>query len=362
MTQIEHVLNLPTQETIERVKNKIWRKSHSLNSVMGFERAVRQFVEYMEDNQKTYSLALQKPLQVLDDFANWLDTDHAGATTRTYIAMVKKLLLADGAVIDHYRFREEVVLPKPRDFQDDKVNEEQIRSIVLAIKNQRLKCLLMLMKDTAARPTEILGLRLRDFNLSHDPAYIVIPEHLAKNDLAREVFFTTETKNMVIAYLQDANVTKDTDYVFLKGEIDTKDEKQFQRKLIQLGSQMVYIFRYEMQKPQFKDLCTQVEKRGKAKRYKIHIYSFKKFAFTRIADELGELAAYAVKGDKEYALTYYRKSREERAEDYRKIIPKLSVFSLDEQSKIRKEVEQAVRKLSDDDLARLQKYLNTANA
>ncbi len=80
-----------------------------------------------------------------------------------------------------------------------------------------------------------------------------------------------------------------------------------------------------------------------------------------MADSLGEIAARAIKGDREYVLTYYRKSREERAEDFRKVIPKLSVFGTDEKSKIRERVEAKVKTLSDDELSRLQEFLKTAN-
>ena len=122
------------------------------------------------------------------------------------------------------------------------------------------------------------------------------------------------------------------------------------------------VFRKKLAGEQFADINQKIQQRGCMNRYKIHIYSFKKFAFTVMADALGEIAARAVKGDREYVLTYYRKSREERAEDFRKVIPKLSVFGSDEGSKIREQVEAKVRTLSEDDLARLQEFLKTANA
>jgi len=75
--------------------------------------------------------------------------------------------------------------------------------------------------------------------------------------------------------------------------------------------------------PEFNEV---VAGRGET-RYKIHRYSFKKFAFTTMADILGEMATRTIKGDSEYVMTYYRKSREDRAEDYRKVIPKLLVFA-----------------------------------
>jgi hypothetical protein len=89
---------------------------------------------------------------------------------------------------------------------------------------------------------------------------------------------------------------------------------------------------------------------------------YKKYAFTVMADALGEIAARAIKGDREYVLTYYRKNREERAEDFRKVIPKLSVFGSDERSTMREQVESAIRTLDHDELARLQEFLQTAKA
>ncbi|MGI0070453.1 MAG: hypothetical protein ACREAN_09410, partial [Nitrosopumilaceae archaeon] len=97
-------------------------------------------------------------------------------------------------------------------------------------------------------------------------------------------------------------------------------------------------------------------------RYKVHIYSFKKFAFTVMADTLGEIAARAIKGDREYVLTYYRKNREERAADYRKVVPKLSVFSNNEEPTAKEEIEAKIRSMGPDELAKLQEFLKTAKA
>ncbi len=96
-----------------------------------------------------------------------------------------------GAKIDGDDFREKVTMPKKRPFQDDKVTKDQIRRIILDLKHVRLKTVLMLMKDTQARPAELLGLRMSDFNLSHDPPYLNIPAEMAKNDMPRELFFTS---------------------------------------------------------------------------------------------------------------------------------------------------------------------------
>jgi integrase len=267
-------------------------------------------------------------------------------------------LIADGVKIDYYEFKDQVAMPKIRTFEDDKVNDEQIRRIVLATRSQKLKCLLMLMKDTGARPAEILGLKLSDLNLTHDPPCFNIPGHLAKNDIAREIFFTTETKSILTAYLQN-NGVKTPEYVFLRNVQDhDSDEERFQIKLRYEEVEMNRIFRRTMARPEFADMNEKVAKRHGVKNcFKIHIYSFKKFAFTRMADTLGELAAHAITGHKAYLMTYYKKSREERAEDYRKLMLKISVFGTEEKAKIREQVEQEIKALKTDELAALLKSI-----
>ncbi|MCP8312426.1 MAG: hypothetical protein L6M37_05700 [Candidatus Methylarchaceae archaeon HK02M1] len=58
-----------------------------------------------------------------------------------------------------------------------------------------------------------------------------------------------------------------------------------------------------------------------------------KFAFTKIADVLGSLATHAIAGHKKYFITYYKKSRKERAKDYLKAIPRLNLFTPSEEEK-----------------------------
>lgn len=360
--QVEHTVTTASIEQIkEKVRDRVWRKSHSLNSVKTFNNAVKKFEKYLENKQLTYEDVIKAAVQHLDDFSAWLDKRYSGSTTNTYVQYTKKLLKPLGAEIDEDDFKENVTLPKKKTFMDDKVNEDQIRRIVLACKNEKLKNLLMLMKDMPARPVEVIGLKLGDFNLAYDPPFLTIPPHLAKNDIPREAFFTPETKRVLISYIENRGIKNSEDFLFLDGIVDELDEVAFQHKLLVTEIDLASAFRTMLSRPEFSDMNELVKQQGTQKRYKIHIYSFKKFSFTRIADTLGEIAARAIKGDKAYIMTYYKKSREERAEDYRKMIPKLSVFVPDDQVKIRDQVEEAIKTLKKEDLGRLLEFIKNGN-
>lgn len=348
------------KEITERLREKIWRRSHSLKSVETFDDSMKSFEKFLSQKNCTYSECLQNPIQALDDFGAWLDANHSPSTIRTYVHFAKKSLKFLGAQIDNESFREKVTMPKKRPFQDDKVTKEQIRRIVFGLKHLGLKTLLMLIKDTQARPGELLGLRVSDFNVTHDPSYLNIPAERSKNDMPRELFFTQETKELLVSFIENQS-KKQSDFLYLPKDTDSVDEMAFQKKIDGTANTFGRTFRELISRPQFADMRQTVQTRGMT-RYKIHIYSFKKFAFTVMADELGEIAARAIKGDMEYVLTYYRKSREERATDYRRAIPKLSVFGSDEKYMVRDQIAAKIKSMKDDDLARLQKFLKTAKA
>ncbi len=358
--KIETSIETP-KEITQDLKEKIWRRSHSYSSVTTFENSIKSFEKYLASKNITWQQSLKYPVETLDGFVSWLDTDHTASTAITYLNFVKKALKHLGVKISNEEFKDKVTLPKKRPFQDDKVTKEQIRRIILGLHHVGLKTLLMLMKDTQARPTELLSLQLGDLNLSHDPPYLNISAERAKNDMPRELFFTPETKEVLMAYIKKKE-KQQGQFLFLSKDLDQEDEVAVQRRIKTVHGDMKAAFRKLMSSPEFADMNERVKQRGSLPRYKLHIYSFKKFAFTVMADTLGEIAARAIKGDREYVLTYYRKNREERAEDYLKVIPKLSVFSSEEVPNAREEIEAKIKSMGQDELARLQEFLDTAKA
>ena len=351
-TQCQALLPVVPDTLMTRTQQKIWRRSHSYNSVKNFKSAVRSFNIFMQENDVAWEKCLEDPITSMDDFVGWLDSNgKSPRSTRLYIVLLKKLFREAGSDFSSDQFKARVVLPKIRMFGDDKVNKEQIRKIILTLKHQGLKTMLMLGKDTQARPMEILTLKVKNVNLAHDPPYFNIEAEYAKNDMPRELFFTNETKDFVVQRIENEGL-KPNDFLFLK-DVDELDEVNFQKYAMGVESQYSRILRLTL-KNKLSELNDEVSGRGTV-RYKIHLYSFKKFAFTIMADTLGEMATRAIKGDSEYLMTYYRKSREERVEDFRKVIPKLLVFSEPEDT--RKSVEDEIKNLSKDDLADVLKFL-----
>jgi hypothetical protein len=105
-----------------------------------------------------------------------------------------------------------------------------------------------------------------------------------------------------------------------------------------------------------------MERRGRRIRYSIHIYSFKKFGFTKIADTISELAAHAIARHEEDLIIYYKKSREDRAIDYRKVTPKLQIFisPTDVEKQQQQQIEHEIKNLPPEALAMVLQSVRTA--
>jgi|GEM_PF-1281449 len=326
------------------LRRRIWRKSHSYRSVVVFERAKKKFEEFLKTNTES------DPYKILDNYVAYLDEQGYAPKFIKDLVTWAKVILRQSYSISDEAFKDKVSLPSCEVFMDEKVTEDDLRKLLIHA-GKRLKPFIALLKDTAARPIEIIGLQLMHFNFEHNPPYLVIPSYLAKNNIEREVFFTPETKEILIDYLKDRNIKDSEQYVFLR-KIPPSDEIGFQKTIESAKISLETLWLRLLSKPAFKHLKVRIKQRGRAIRYKVHIYSLKKFAFTKMADTLGELAAHAIAGHKAYLITYYKKSREERAKDFQKLIPKLSVLTpadLEDEKK-REELKASIQGLSGDQL------------
>ena len=309
----------------------------------------------------------EDPYQVLEGYANWLeDGNFRSSVHNTYFYYATRVFTHHGVKIDDDKLRETTPRPKKQIFTDEALTPENARTILLETRQPELRLLLCLEKDTLARPEELLSLKFSNINLTRDPAYLTIPEYAAKNNIEREAFFTQETKEILISYLQKNKIEKPGDYIFLrrKGEgLDPLgDEKTFQKKVTNMLQQLEAKWtRNRNHSPAIQQIIKKIERRGRKNVYTIHIYSFKKFGFTKVTDTISELAAHAIAGHQEYLITYYKKSREDRAADYRKVTPKLQLFTApSDLEKQQKAIEDEIRYLPPEALAQVLQYVKTA--
>lgn len=263
--------------------------------------------------------------RVLDDFISCLDSQGVTASSiGIYISWVRSYLVYSDIDITPYKFKIKVNMPKKQIRRDAELTVEQVSRILHILPlDMRLVC--MLVMTTLRRPNEIARLRVRDMDLNSTPVRIVIPASVSKNRVEGLTFTTAECAGLLSEHIK-RNRLKPDDYLFSAAGMAHPVRALDNR------------FNYHLQKEP--DLCDRQEGQ-KVRRYKIHIYSFKKFGYTRADRKFGKNFADGLKGDKNSE--YHRLPLEERAEMYLELEPELTIFNAEA---IRKRVALTMREIN----------------
>jgi hypothetical protein len=157
------------------------------------------------------------------------------------------------------------------------------------------------------RLSEAMNLHVKDIDLSAEPARATLRAEITKGKRARVAYMSDEARDAVKEIVQRADPDR---FVFdYSGDIWSRTKittVTFRRVVERAGLG---------------------EKLENHRIHKIHFHLFHKYFLTKGSDVIGEHAAHAICGHGFYMDTYYKKSAEERAADYRKLVPHLTVFA-----------------------------------
>lgn len=233
----------------------------------------------------------------------------------------RKFLIYLDVRIDAVRFREKVELPRVLKIEDEPLSMETVRKVVsIGRPNKKMLALILLLLSSGMRLGEALKLRVSDLNLDSSPASATIRAENSKTGRRRIVFISDEARDAVKAILFDWDpaprakgaklVPAPPDrYVFkFAGDIWLKEKMAIQtlRRVCKRAG------------------CDRLIEGHRT--HVVHFHLLRKYFMTRGSDVIGEHAAHALMGHSFYMDTYYKKSVEERAADYRRLIPHLTVF------------------------------------
>jgi len=298
--------------------DRVYRRSHSLNSRHAAEMALKAFdrvfgepAESIIDKVKRGELDVY---DVFDRFAAGLDKASLSSHTISgYVNRVKQYFAYNDVVLDRSVFRVKVGLPRVEGTDDRAPTVEEIRRI-LSWGKLRTKALILVLVSSGMRLGEAIRLKVRDIDFSSRPVKVTLsPKVASKTGEGRVAYISDEAAEYLRQYL-GPRINDGEAWVF-PSEADEKrhmSEDRAWRTIIE---------------------CIEKAGLGKSKeatvhgRRKIHPHSFRKFFFSRVVGIVGETAAHAMMGHGSYMKTYYKRTEEERARDYLRCMPYLTIFS-----------------------------------
>ena len=279
---------------------------------------------------------------ILSEFTSYLQNHNynkplSSTTLRNRIKAVKNFLEFNDVDISDSKFRLKIRLPKAIRRNKEALTKDDVRDIILACSDIRLKTYVMFLASTGMRSVEALSIRLKDTNLKSKPARIYIRgETKTRHD--RYVYLTSETVQQLKIWLDyryryHRSCYVDKENGNYKSEYITPARKPDDLVFAIYGKphnadlRIMYIH-IAMSYAKMLDRIGRGDREDNNTRRKITLHSFRRFVKSTISDlGFGDYSEWFIGHS---GSTYYRKSEKEKAEIFAKIEPYLTFLDYSE--------------------------------
>jgi integrase len=292
---------------------------NSRNSKYAYQYGLTHFQKFLKMKHSQYNIEnVIKPLSnneldiyvILDEFVSYLvdkTLNLTSASIKLYIAAVRSYLAYYDIDIIPSKFRRKVKMLKMYREDEEPLDASDIRKILLACNNRRLKAYLLVLASGGMRAMEALAIRLKDIDFTDSPTKIHIRKEYSKTKTARDIYISDEATQ----YLKQ----------WIKWKYDDEE-----RPRTRDDDDLIFTV-YKTKSPyglcvkalvEFEKLLSVVgldeRKEGKQRRRKITLHSLRRFVKTAISDQTNTDYSEWFLGHSKSP--YYTKKEPERREIY----------------------------------------------
>jgi integrase len=131
--------------------------------------------------------------ELFDGFVAFLvSTRLSIPTIRLHVAAIRSYLAYHDIDVLPSKFKRKVRMPKLYREDEEPIDAEDIRKILLACNNRRLKSYLLTLASGAMRAMEALAIRVKDCDFSISPTKVHIRKEYSKTRVARDIYISDE--------------------------------------------------------------------------------------------------------------------------------------------------------------------------
>jgi integrase len=355
--------NTPSSESLEKfiksvtVRNKRTAVQYNFRIAL-FEKFVKEKYKIsLDELLKKIKRTEYVPYDVLNDYCIFLQNNYniASVTFRDRIITVKNFFEYNDIEISPQKFKLKVRFPKTIFRHKKAIDKEDIIKILNGCSDLRLRTYVMLLASTGLRATEALSIRLKDLDITSEPAKLIIRGEYTKTKVDRYVFLTKEVKGQIKIWL---------DYKYRTRRISYKD-KDTGRGITEYRTPekkpyglIFSINQTDKSKPEFLYItlgaifAKTLDRIGMGNREdeneirrKITLHSFRRYVKTTIFD-LG-YADYSEWFIGHSGSTYWRKKDNEKADIFKKIEPYLTFLNVPQLERQGADLQTKIEELQD---------------
>ncbi len=304
-------------------------KSDSIDTYRSYLTALiwfNNFLVKLKHNVETVLTPLSKGemdvYEILDSFVISMVRGRANngigkSSIKLYLAAAKSYLGYHDIDIIPARFKKRVTIPQVYKEDEQAIDVSDIRKILVACNNRRLKTYLLILASGGMRAVEALSIRIEDIDFSVNPTKIHLRSEWTKTRKARDIYISDEATQALKAWLtwkydrtrarrgKSFKSKKDSDLVFsTRATIDSSPKSLYR------NMNHEFLNNLESAGAEFLD-----KKDNDSRRHKITLHSFRRFVETTISDAAGKDYAEWFLGH--VKSPYYTNKEQARREIYR---------------------------------------------
>jgi integrase len=236
----------------------------------------------------------------------------APQTITAHLIGIKSYLAYYDIDIIPFKFKRKVKLPKEAREEEEPLNVEDIRKILLACNNRRLKAYILLLASSGLRAIEGLSLRYRDCDFSVSPTKVHVRKEYSKTRVARTVYISQEATKYLNEWLSWKYRDKGDERWTKKRN---EDDLIFSVYTIMNQANPAHLY-IKMVREFQKILSTAGldERKEGMRRRKITLHSLRRFTKTVISNQAGKDFSELILGHKKSV--YYTLNEPQRTEIY----------------------------------------------
>jgi integrase len=287
MAKPRTILTTTFQEVQSQTKVKAFldrKKLDSPKTAATYLACLTKFQDFLNINE--YHITLndvdsffkkENVYEVINKFVIYLaENKIASNTIRLYTKAVKGYLENCDVEINQTKYKNKVTIPKNHREDEAPINDADIRKILLACNNARLRVLILLLASGGMRVIEALAIRLKDIDMSVVPTKIHIRKDYCKTRVARNIYISEEATTYLKQYIErkysGKRVRKEDDLLFQIHPNNKAGPEGIYNKLLDPFQRLL------------KSTGLEERKEGMARR-KVTFHSFRRFAKTVIANQ-----------------------------------------------------------------------------
>jgi integrase len=294
---------------------------NSVKTKMAYAAGLMYFQLYLNTRKDKHTLqTIIKPLstnkinvyELFDSFVGYLlnviseETHHklSKQSINLYIAAVRSYLAYHDIDLIPAKFKRKVRVPKIGREDELAIDAADIRKILLACNNRRVKTYLLILASSGCRTSEACSIRLSDIHFDTNPTTIHIRTEFTKTKTARDIYISNEASDYLkrwIAWKYRNHKQVPTDLIFIvKEDVVGSVQSLYNKLLLEFNKVLTVV---GMDKRKENEL-----------RRKITLHSIRRFVKVTVADNVNSDYSEYILGHAHSS--YYTKKELARRELY----------------------------------------------